>query len=87
MANIKSSKKDIRRTAARTERNRAVRSKIKTLGKAVKAAADGDSLKAASANLASALDKAAKKGIVHKNKVSRMKSKMAKVAKKLSAGA
>ncbi|PWM29537.1 MAG: 30S ribosomal protein S20 [Verrucomicrobia bacterium] len=87
MANIKSSKKDIRRTAARTERNRAARSRIKTLAKAANAAKDAESVKTASARLFSALDKGVKSGIVHKNKVARIKSRMANAAKKLSAQA
>lgn len=82
MANIKSSKKDIRRTAARTERNRAANSRIKTLSKAAKMANDADTIKTASAKLASALDKAVKTGTVHKNKVARVKSRMAKAANK-----
>ncbi len=76
MANIKSSKKDMRRIASRTERNKAVRSKIKTLAKS--AAKDAKNAPA----YVSALDKAAKSGIVHQNKVARVKSKLAKAAAK-----
>lgn len=84
MANNKSSKKDIRRTATRTAQNRTVRSRIKTLSKAVAASADAESLKKSGAELASALDKACKKGIVHPNKAARVKSRLAKAAVKLS---
>ena len=84
MANNKSSKKDIRRTATRTAQNRTVRSRIKTLSKAVAASADVESLKKSGADLASALDKASKKGIVHPNKAARVKSRLAKTAAKLS---
>jgi len=84
MANNKSSKKDIRRTATRTLRNRAVSSRIKTLAKNAAASADAESLKKTGSALASALDKAVKKGIVHPNKVSRVKSRLAKTAKKLA---
>ena len=83
MANKKSSKKDIRRTAARTERNRAVRSRIKTLAKNAAASKESASLKTAGAALASAMDKAIKSGIVHPNKVARTKSRLAKAAAKL----
>ena len=67
MANNQSSKKDIRRTAARTERNRAATSRIKTLAKKFEAATDAEAIKAAGSDLASAMD----------NKVARVKSKIA----------
>ena len=84
MANNKSSKKDIRRTATRTERNRQVRSRIKTLSKAAAASKDAENLKEKGAALASAVDKAVKKGIVHPNKAARTKSRLAKAAAKLA---
>ncbi|MFR6033203.1 MAG: 30S ribosomal protein S20 [Bacilli bacterium] len=84
MANNKSSKKDIRRTATRTERNRQVRSRIKTLSKAAAASKDAETLKEKGAALASAVDKAVKKGIVHPNKAARTKSRLAKAAAKLA---
>ncbi len=74
MANIKSSKKDARRIKTRTERNKAVRSRIKTLTKKVEVAGDKES----ASSLASAVDKAVKKGVVHANKAARIKSKLAK---------
>lgn len=74
MANLKSSKKDIRRTERRTERNTVVKSKLKTLRKKVV----GEGSPANKAAYASALDKAVKTGVVHPNKVSREKSKMAR---------
>ena len=77
MANNQSSKKDIRRTAARTERNRAATSRIKTLAKKFEAATDAEAIKAAGSDLASAMDKVVKSGIVHPNKVARVKSKIA----------
>jgi len=78
MANNKSSKKDIRRTAKRTEQNRTVRSRIKTLSKSAAESKDAESLKKAGASLASAVDKAIKSGIVHPNKAARTKSRLAK---------
>ena len=82
MANNKSSKKDIRRTAHRTEQNRTVKSRLKTLAKGVTTAKDADEQKKASSALASAMDKATKIGLVHKNKASRIKSRLAKAAAK-----
>jgi small subunit ribosomal protein S20 len=76
MANLKSSKKDVRRIGRRTERNRAVKTKLKTLRKKVVAEAS-DSNKT---DYVSALDKAAKTGIIHPNKVDREKSKIARNA-------
>ncbi len=84
MANNKSSKKDIRRTQTRSLRNRKVVSRIKTLAKNAAASADIESLKKNGAALASAMDKAAKSGIVHPNKVARAKSRLAKAAAKLA---
>ncbi len=85
MANNKSSRKDIRRTARRTEQNRTVKSRLKTLSKNVAAAKDADEQKKAAAALASAMDKASKSGIIHKNKASRIKSRLAKAAAKTAA--
>jgi small subunit ribosomal protein S20 len=76
MANLKSSKKDIRRISRRTERNLSTRTRLKTLRKkALGESSDGDKTA-----YASALDKAVKTGVVHKNKASREKSKIARSA-------
>ena len=79
MANIKSQKKRILTNAKRQERNKAVRSELKTRVKtAVKAgvadpAAEGsDALRLAIKRL----DKAATKGIIHKNQAANRKSKL-----------
>jgi small subunit ribosomal protein S20 len=76
MANLKSSQKDIRRIASRTERNRAVKSRLKTLRKKLVAEPTDEN----KSTYASALDKAAKSNIVHPNKVAREKSKIARGA-------
>jgi len=73
MANLKSSKKDIRRISRRTERNGAAASSLKTLRKKVVEDPSAEN----KSKYASALDKAAKSGAVHPNKVSREKAKMA----------
>ena len=77
MANLKSSKKDIRRITKRTARNRNVRSRLKSLQKSLKTALageDAESTKTAATLYVSALDKAAKRHIIHPNKASRHKS-------------
>lgn len=85
MANIKSSKKDIRRTIRRAADNKQVRSRLKTLTKSATAAVktgDADKVKAAAKVTASAYDKAVKKGVIHKNKANRLKSRLAKAEAK-----
>lgn len=74
MANTKSAEKNIRKTARQTERNRTVRSRLKTLAK--KAGAEGEEGQQAAREYISALDKAAKRGIISANKASRHKSKL-----------
>lgn len=81
MAHTKSAKKRIRQTEVRTERNRAQKSRIKTLRKkALVAIAGGDVKEAQSAvsALTSAVDKAAKTNLIHPNKAANIKSKTAK---------
>tara|TARA_B100001248_G_scaffold220746_1_gene176672 strand:- start:119210 stop:119473 length:264 start_codon:yes stop_codon:yes gene_type:complete len=81
MANIQSSRKDIRRIAKLTEHNRQVRSRLKTLNKNVeKAAQTGDAAeaKAAAQAFVSALDKAAKRDIIHPNKARRHQQAVSK---------
>jgi small subunit ribosomal protein S20 len=77
VANIKSQKKRILTNAKATERNKAVKSALKTAVKRVDAAVTtGDKDAAAEAALAAsrALDKAASKGVIHKNQASNRKS-------------
>ncbi len=81
MANHKSSIKRARQTVVRTERNRAEKSRMKTLRKKATAAiASGDKAAAATASsvLASVVDKAAKRNLIHPNKAANIKSKTAK---------
>jgi small subunit ribosomal protein S20 len=80
MANSKSALKNIRKNKARYLRNRAVTSRLKTLEKhfisAVEDKNKEDATKASSLFI-SALEKANKTNIVHKNKISRKKSRCA----------
>ena len=87
MANTKSSKKDLRRTAKRTLQNTAVKSALKTFVKKTrKAIATGDAAvtKTALITATKALDKAAQNGVIHKNAAARRKSRIAKAAAKLA---
>jgi small subunit ribosomal protein S20 len=81
MANHKSSIKRTRQTIVRTERNRAEKSRMKTLRKktlSAIAAGDKDTAAKASAEFSSAVDKAAKRNVIHSNKAANLKSKTAK---------
>ena len=83
MANIKSQKKRILTNAKAYERNRAVRSGLKTAVKKVHAAvAAGDSAAAlaASNEAGRLLDIAASKGVIHKRQAANRKSGIAKLA-------
>ena len=88
MANTKSSKKDLRRTAKRRVRNTATKSALKTYVKKVRVAAtagEGEATQKALVTAISALDKAAQRGIIHKNQAARRKSRIAKAANKAAA--
>lgn len=75
MANLQASKKDIRKIAKRTLRNRMIRSELKSLGQRLrKAAGDPEAAQLLARNYVSALDKAAKRGVIHRNKAIRQKS-------------
>jgi len=81
VANIKSQKKRILTNAKRTERNKAVKSELRTwIRKFRDAAAGGDKEAASNAlRLASKkLDKAVSKGVIHKNQAANKKSAMAR---------
>jgi small subunit ribosomal protein S20 len=90
MANIKSAEKRARQTAVRRARNQSVLSGIKTSEKKATAAlASGNTEEAQKAfrALSSALDKAAKRGVIHRNKADRKKSSYASRAAKPTAKA
>ncbi len=86
MANHKSSIKRARQTVVRTERNTAMKSRIKTLRKkTLEAVKKGDKQTAVDIGkkLTSEVDKAAKKKLFHANKAANIKSKTAKAIAKL----
>jgi small subunit ribosomal protein S20 len=81
MANHKSSIKRARQTIVRTERNRAAKTRMKTLRKktlSAISAGDKEGANKASAEFSSVVDKAAKRRIIHPNKAANLKSKTAK---------
>ena len=80
MANIQSAAKRNRQTVKRTARNKVLSTRIKSLRKEV-LEADDKSFKETFSQFASAVDKAAKKNYIHKNKAVNLKSKTFKAAK------
>ncbi len=87
MANIKSAKKRILVTQTKTDRNKAIRSKVKTSIKKVEAAVAANDKEAAQAALleaTSTIDKAATKGVYHKNNASRKVARLAKAVNSIA---
>jgi small subunit ribosomal protein S20 len=83
MANIKSQIKRNRQNAKRQERNKAVRTALKTSTKKVRVAVtsgDGQTAVERAREAARDLDKAASRGIVHKRTAARRKSRLARAA-------
>ena len=79
MPNTKSAERRVRSSARKQIRNQSIKSRLKTLERGFKdAMAAGNKEVAAQAfrNAVSALDKAAKKGIIHKSKADRKKSRL-----------
>ncbi len=76
MANIKSQKKRILTNAKANERNKAVRAEVRTRIK--HAITDGDPTSDATRAAISRIDRAAAKGIMHKNTAARKKSRLLK---------
>lgn len=87
MANIKSAKKRILVSQKRADRNKSIRSKVKTAIKKVEVAIEANDKAAATEALkvaVSEIDKAAKKGIYHKNNAARKVSRLTLAVNKLS---
>ncbi len=89
MANIKSQIKRNKQNLVRHERNKAVRSELKSRSKsAVTAAEAGTDDAAERLRLAiKRIDKAAAKGVIHKNAAARRKSRLVAQVKRVSAEA
>ena len=77
MPNIASAKKNMRKSRAATVRNRAQRSALRTALKKAQAADATPEQKLTATKL---LDRAARKGLIHKNNAARNKSRLAKSA-------
>lgn len=81
MANTQSAIKNARKSVRLTERNRGVKTRLKTLRKRFDTltAAKDPAAKAAGSAYASAMDKATKSGVVHRNAASRAKSRISRL--------
>jgi small subunit ribosomal protein S20 len=83
MANIRSAEKQRRQAEKRNERNRAGKSGLRTaLKKARTAIAGGDADKETLSTSYSAIDKAAKTGLIKENTANRYKSRLAGASKR-----
>ncbi len=83
MANIKSQIKRNRQNDAARDRNKAVRSALKTAVRRFHEAVDAgknDDAKALALDVSKKLDKAASKGVIHKNQAANRKSAIAQKA-------
>lgn len=80
MANTKTAKKMIKVHNRRKARNQPIRTAVKSVFKKAEVALEGKSsdLAAVAKEAASIIDKAASKGVVHKNKAARKKSRLDK---------
>lgn len=80
MANLKSSKKDIRRSSKRRLQNQSTKTALKTFVKKVKKAGSPEDAQSALVLATKALDKAVQNGVIHKNQAARRKSRAARAA-------
>lgn len=87
MANIKSAKKRILVNKTKADRNKAIKSGVKTAIKKVYTAIDAKDKEAAAAallNATSVIDKATTKGVYHKNYASRKVSRLSKAVNQMA---
>jgi small subunit ribosomal protein S20 len=87
LANHKSALKRARQSELKRLRNKAAKTRIKTVVKEVRIAATDKSTEPSSSNLStaqSAIDKAVKKGVVHKRTAARKISRLSKMIKNAS---
>ncbi len=81
MPNIKQQKKRVRLALKQRDRNRQVKSSLKTLFKKLDAnvgASDREAAATVAAELTKSIDKAAAAGVIHKNNAARKKSRVAR---------
>lgn len=87
MANIKSAKKRVLVNQKKADRNKSIKSAVKTSIKKVEVAVvakDKEAAVVALANAISTIDKAATKGVYHKNNAARKVSRLSKAVNTLN---
>jgi small subunit ribosomal protein S20 len=80
LANIKSAQKRMRQTEKRRARNKSVRSRLRSSVKKYRAS-EGETKSRALPATYSEIDRAVKKGIIHRNAAARYKSRLARQGK------
>lgn len=86
MANIKSQKKRIKTNEKRRQRNRSVKSELRTFVRKTREAIEGGDKQQAEESLrvvSRKLDKAVSKGVIHRNQAANRKSKLATQVNKM----
>jgi len=78
MANHKATKKDVRQSSKRRERNRYYGKTTRNAIRGLRATTDANAAGEQLPEVASMIDKLAKRGVIHKNKASNLKRKLAK---------
>jgi small subunit ribosomal protein S20 len=76
MANHQATKKDVRQATKRRDRNRYYGKTTRNAIRDLKEIKEGKAASAELVKIVSMIDKLAKKGVIHKNKASNMKSKL-----------
>lgn len=84
MANHAATKKDVRQSATRNERNRYNGKTTRNAIRDFKAVTDKTEADKALPSVSAMIDKLAKRGVIHKNKAANLKSKLAKKANALA---
>lgn len=86
MANTKQAKKRAAQSVRLRTRNRAVKTRVRNVVKSLRATAETDVAKAKEQHPStmSELDRAVRKGVIHKRTASRLKSRIAKTVNKAS---
>jgi small subunit ribosomal protein S20 len=85
MANHKATKKDVRQATKRRERNKYYGKTTRNAIRDLKALKTGKEATEQLPDVASMIDKLAKRGIIHKNKAANLKSKLARKVNVLAA--
>ena len=85
MANHAATKKDVRQSSKRRDRNRYYGKTTRNAIRDMKASTDKKVYEEQLINVVSMIDKLAKRGIIHKNKAANLKSKLTKKAKTIAA--